>query len=123
MNQEINKYLTEAMGLNRHRVVYQGVDEWECTICKEEWHTEEELIAQEHKNINFSTWDGFGQLWSWAIKQDWWWDEFVWGMKGKRKDEAFIKHTSKTQWDLDFKLINPENFANAIYNFLKEAEE
>lgn len=85
MNTERDKFLTEAMGL------------------LERWHDGD--FIRTGNSINFSTWQGFGELWEWSKKQEWWY-EF---------------------WKIDFgisiikcELINPNNFANAVYNFLKE---
>ena len=80
-NKERDKFLTESMG--------------EC------WH--------EFSN-NFSTWEGFGKLWEWAVKQEWFSD--------------FLKHAEKimkmpiTGWIEYF--VQPDRFADALYKFLKE---
>jgi hypothetical protein len=54
---------------------------------------------------DFSTWQGFGKLWEWATKQEWW--------------LIFEAKTFLTGKEI-VKVVNPTNFAKAIYEFLKE---
>lgn len=56
-----------------------------------------------NSNIDFSTWEGFGKLWEWAKKQEWWHKEFLY-----------------KQYMGDLKLIHPDRFADAVYTFLTE---
>lgn len=62
----------------------------------------EGCIVSINENNSFSNWNGFGKLWEWTEKQEWFKD--FW---------ATIKDT-KQQY------INPDRFANAMYEFLKE---
>ena len=79
MKEEINTYLSKVMGYD---------------------------ISTQYNLPDFSTWEGFGLLWEWARKQEWW------------KREFSIKFTENERW-VDDMHINPEKFAMAIYNFLK----
>lgn len=95
--EEINKYLTEAMG--------------EC------WHTSfnntESLCScgkpayccYYTKNNDFFTWEGFGKLKEWVEVQEWW-------------KEWYSNHYMSAWY-----FVNPERFATAIYGFLKEREK
>jgi hypothetical protein len=91
--------------------------------CWHEWDTAEALghfqcskcgkmemgfRCDEDEDIDFSTWDEFGMLWKWANEQDWW-EDFT--------DKNY--HCCRT--DLD--MINPDKFANIIYNYLKEKKD
>ena len=61
------------------------------------------------KNLDKNVaWAHFGKLWEWATKQEWWFN-FL-------SDQEYIH-----EWEI-IKLINPANFAKAIYEFLKEGE-
>ena len=85
-----DKFLTEAMG--------------EC------WHQRQRHGTYlYYKNNYISTWQGFGKLWEWAEDQKWW-DEFV--------DKDLVSRGHKP-WLFPLGWINPNNFANALYEFLK----
>ena len=56
-----------------------------------------------HKQIDFLTWEGFGKLWEWAIKQDWW----------KRFDTLYFSTNYQTYHAVRV-LISPEKFAKAV---------
>ncbi|MCK5236498.1 MAG: hypothetical protein KAR06_05870 [Deltaproteobacteria bacterium] len=101
---EQNKFLTEAMGFCYHvwELKENFIDGHECIHCKKYWPM---MPATQIDGINFSTWVGFGKLWNWAIEQNWW-DEFIM----RPFSQAHIIEN----------LINPERFANAVYEFLKE---
>jgi hypothetical protein len=95
-NIERDKFLTEMMGECWHeqgKANYAGgmFLFWTCAKCKEGF---------KKSDINdFSAWEGFGKLWEFAIKQDWW--------------QGFLnKQTTE--------IINPDRFSNAVYEFLKE---
>jgi len=53
----------------------------------------------------FSTWNGFGRLWVWAQNQDWWND--------------FFQSSCHEATDWFQLMINPDQFATAVYNYLK----
>ena len=113
--EEINKFLTEAMGLGWHEYLKVSGDsihiplELNCGSCGE-------VVAREPDRIeinnDFSTWQGFGKLWEWARKQDWW-NEFIFPLEDLIKS---IRPIPRIHLDL----INPEPFAKAIYEFLKD---
>lgn len=93
--EERDKFLTETMGLCWHesKQFIWGSAVWkECTKCK----TKKKL-----KNNNFSTWEGFGKLYEWLIWSKYG-DEFL--------NDYFLFPTH----------MNPDNFANAVYEYLKD---
>lgn len=98
-NLERDKFLTEAMG-----------DKW-LTKADENPNWPPQFQA---RNNNFSTWSGFGKLWEWASKQDWW-GEFV-KKHGKLdcncgcNDGSIALHFIKPK--------GPYNFPDEIYEFL-----
>lgn len=80
-----------------------------------DFDTEEVCQKCNHKeadNIRFSTWNGFGVLFKWAIKQEWWGD-FSYAIGLQNGDPEVI-------W-IDF--IDPEVFADNIYTYLSTPEE
>lgn len=77
MNTERDKHLTEAMG--------------EC------WYQSNQTY-----NTNFSTWEGFGKLWEWSQKQEWW-EDYI---------NNFENHSLIN--------VNPDRFADTVYTYLKE---
>lgn len=54
----------------------------------------------------FSLWHYFGELWEWAKGQEWW-EDFI--IKKTHANAIFLE-----------RIINPDNFADAIYEFLQE---
>ena len=99
-----DKFLTEAMELCWHDLVKVGKYQMACFKCGK--------AKQFALNPDFSTWQGFGQLWGWAIKQDWF-REF--------KMLLFLSH-GKTCYEVDafLSFVNPNRFADALYEYLKE---
>jgi len=131
MNQQRDKFLTEAMGIKSSgnykvgitypfpagSIAFRGTLE-DC-----------ESYTNRHKNkgyagdiafiepvnvriINFSTWPSFGKLWEWAINQKWW-QKFA----QEKLDKMYYVNDEDV---FPQELINPDNFANAVYDFLKE---
>jgi hypothetical protein len=107
MNTERDKFLTEAMGECWHEWHYRvyGYYQAICRKCGRE--------VKEAFDNDFSTWTGFGKLWEWAQKQEWW--------------RKFWYHTSMPMLDgsniaipRDQQIIHPDNFANALYSSLRE---
>ena len=118
--EEINKYLTEAMGECWHE--YKS---GECTCIKCGMFPESGTTAlvgtpensvKHHilKRPNFFTWQGFGKLWEWATKQKWW-------KKFEQLKFEYLTVDCKYcgRGNIKLTLINPTNFANAIYEFLQ----
>ena len=98
-----DKFLTEAMGECWHEQHIKNDKHIWC-ICGEEFTRGCDL--REHiawRVENFSTWEGFGKLWEWAPKQEWWQDWF---------GNNYIRI---------WYFIDPDRFADAVYEFLKEA--
>lgn len=109
--EEINKYLTEQLGECWHEYVWQTayapqVDSYyKCIDCSHEVFGQ----TMNPGNGDFSTPDGFFKLWRWAIEQEWW-NDFINSIGGW------------TVWIEPEKIIDPETFAKAIANYLKERE-
>jgi hypothetical protein len=62
------------------------------------------------QQVNYSTWEGLGRLFPWAITQVWW--------------EDFLDHCHFTMIEFYWtKLIEPHIFAEKIYEFLKIRDE
>jgi hypothetical protein len=60
--------------------------------------------------IDFSTPEGFFKLLDWAKEQSWW-------------EQFLIKHCQASHYThiaIDIKYVNPDRFASAIYEYLKE---
>ena len=107
-NEDINKYLTEAMGECWHDYLkllnddHSGSPHFICKKCDEHHY------SWDYQHSDFFTWQGYGKLWEWATKQEWWWK--FWDVN--------IPEDDRGGGVVDF--INPTNFANAIYEYLKE---
>lgn len=104
MNTERDKFLTEAMGECWHNLGEKYTTEigWCIKCCT--WHKH---------NHNFSIWSGFGKLWEWAQKQEWW-KSFVW----VHGDSTRAKYRKESTFSVKF--LHPDRFADALYQFLKE---
>jgi len=117
MNEQRDKFLTEVMGGCWHKfeLVPKNFDDGlresdECCLCGEE--------KPVGKPLDFSKWTGFGKLWEWATRQDWWrdfcyklWDDRVaYGVTNSCR--LICKNSVHND------IINPERFADAIYEFL-----
>jgi hypothetical protein len=104
MNTERDKFLTEAMGGCWHDFSkLQNMGFTAYLICDKCGATEI------NETTNFSTWGGFGKLWEWSQKQEWW-TMFCFKMK------------DQIDWDIDDFLnhhINPDRFADAVYEFVR----
>lgn len=68
-------------------------------------------IGHKNETIDFSTWFGFGELWEWSKEQDW----------CKEFRQIYLNKAASEGVIVAF-LINPDRFANAVYEFLKEAK-
>ena len=101
MNEEINKYLTEAMGECWH--VFKLIDfEYKCRCGLDSMYP---TVT----NNEFFTWEGFGKLFTWTKEQGWWIDFILQQRSGVTN---FCE------------LLSPEVFAKAIYAFLnREAKD
>jgi hypothetical protein len=102
---ERDKFLTEAMGECWHEwIPSNDFDGMACKFCEDYEH-------ESGKRNNFSTWEGFGKLWNWAQKQEWW---------GKFEDLIFYGKADPCGGWFDTLLIHPDRFADAIFSYLKE---
>ena len=111
---ERDKFLTEAMGECWHEPKLANALQSVCKHCKQmryrsTKHINENLAPEWAQKYDFSTWQGFGKLWEWAEDQKWW-DEFV--------DKDLVSRGHKP-WLFPLGWIKPNNFANALYEFLK----
>jgi hypothetical protein len=71
-------------------------------------------------NYDFSTWKGFGVLWNWASKQEWF-GEVALALNHHEPDSEGIYHKDCMN-DINMFYINPDRFATAIYDYLSEAK-
>ena len=111
MNEEISKYLTEAMGECWHDNTHTKGNHTICNDCRITgyltnywWDKMKEL------RTDFSTWEGFGKLWEWSRNQEWWRD---FAGQWEYLDSSLFTTA------LD-EMINPETFSNSIYDFLNK---
>ncbi len=112
MNTERDQYLTEAIGECWHNIptYFHSLSLNNTTNC-----TKCTRVINKESNNDFSTWNGFGKLWGWSVKQDWW-KQFMYVCKAKPYKFCFM-NDQIFLWD---ELVNPSIFANAIYEFLEE---
>ena len=120
MNTERDKFLTEAIG--------------ECWHDPDPWLDADQFFPDPRyaccgvskirgkKLIDFSTWDGFGKLWTWAQEQEWF-DLFQCCLYY----HEYLKHCHRPGDErldndkvLHNELIHPDRFADAVYNFLSK---
>lgn len=69
----------------------------------EAWYESKDGLGWKVWNDDFSTWDAFGKLWEWSQKQPFW-----------------MKMISKFHTEGFYHFINPDRFANAVYDYLKK---
>lgn len=121
MNSERDKFLTEAMGECWHEPakppkcipeIRLGVMP-RCGKCGTALYS---LSTPFKKNEwpSYDAWEDFGKLWEWAQKQEWFTDFIALYHKS-------IPHRMHEETVWINKLFHPDRFANALYNFLKEA--
>lgn len=107
--QERDKFLTEAMGLCWH----DSVTNETCDNCgiTADVNMPNYVPPFQGKwlRIDFSTWAGFGALWEWAQKQEWW-------------DEFMIHSKFTYSYESAETLINPTVLSYAVYEYLKGRE-
>ena len=100
MNTERDKFLTEARGECWHEFSSTAVTSSCYKCCR---------ILPACTFIDFSTWEGFGKLYSWCKEQEWW-TMFCYYRFG---DGNYIGYKV-------FEFIEPDRFADAVYEFLKD---
>ena len=100
-NEPRDKAITELMGLCWHDFSNESIDH--CPLCGKKY-------TKLDPRINFSTWDGFGTLFTWAREQDWF-KSFCW------KNCLFY-----TPHHLPTRLVNPDIFADALLDYLSSSD-
>jgi hypothetical protein len=99
---ERDKFLTEAMGECWHEWYWFNYHKHKCKNCNiDAVYNNYSQLEIATKNINFSTWEGFGKLCEWSEVQEWW--------------ETFVYRNLPT----DHSFVKPDKFANKIYSYLK----
>lgn len=101
MNVERDKFLTEAMDECYHEYspdYLKMYNTYKCKKCKREFLN--------NYQYPFSTWEGFGKLWEWCLAKG-----ILFGINSVMNR---LDHQVKKEF------INPDNFANAVYEYLKE---
>lgn len=66
--------------------------------------------TDQFRAIDFSTWEGFGKLWEWALKQEWF-KEIPFNFDDNRYHDDYML------FPVDF--IHPDRLADAVYEYLK----
>lgn len=113
---ERDKRLTEAMGECWHEVKlpnFTGIGHVECRKCglvhnyllDEDWHPD------------FSTWERFGKLFAWFIQQPWKKE------LAKKIGTVICDCDECGDFDINVHWINPDRFADAVDEFLREREK
>ena len=106
-----DKYLTEAMGECWHKDTL-GCSDFTCSLCGKLRGVNRTI---EDIRTDFSTPEGFFKLWNWAIEQEWW--PQVIGELVADKWDGPLRNVFSSESIA--RAINPDNFANAIYEYLK----
>jgi len=121
VNIERDKFLTEKMGQcwHNHSIIAGGfvVNPFDhgkgptriCDKCGQDWSSFTVYDRFGRVNPDLSTWPGFGLLWEWAQKQEWF-TKFKYFYIGGAT-EVFMKLGES---------IHPDKFADALYEYLKE---
>jgi len=106
--EEINRYLTEAMGLCWHKYRPIGFGKYGCWDCGYE--------NKDKKQRDFFSPEGFFILLNWAKGENWWYPEFEhW--------KLCDWENSKSYGMIKSYLINPEVFPIEVYNYLRGREK
>jgi hypothetical protein len=106
MNIERDKFLTEAMGECWHIVNYGR-----CEKCNKVIHRDRDEIDDYSLNLHFSSWDGFGKLIGF-INHNTDMRDFI--------SEYFDNGDGNWPFNWVARKINPDKFANALYEYLME---
>lgn len=118
INIEREKFLNELLGKCWHE--WKEIGRWDgiergyidvCTKCGLEEHT---LKMYGAEVIDFSTWEGFGKLWVFIKKQNWY-INFVF----KILWSGYSPYPSSIM-DIPDKYINPNELANAVFKYFRE---
>ncbi len=110
VDNDINKMLIEAMGFRTYEREYHY--RRDCTIQTVYFDPTKPVNRKDNrakKIPDFTTWEGFGILLSWAKEQVWWYDFVGISQDGLAHDD----------WEaLAIDLVNPAAFATAVYEEL-----
>ena len=79
-----------------------------CDICGEIWESR-------FYNPDYFTWEGFGIVWKFAIKQDWWNEFKIWYWNFHKNKGVAPVGDSINEY-----IINPKTFARDVLGFLNE---
>lgn len=117
MKTERDKFLTEQMGECWHewKIVEEDSRRSRHQSC-EKCGSRYTLLQYDHiddQKTSFSTWEGFGKLWEWAKVHEWW-ATFTDPFYGPKVNNSALPVFN----DVDY-AINPDRFADAVYEFLK----
>lgn len=105
MNSERDKFLTEKMGECWHEGYFDSDENIWVGECEQNW------------NNNFSKWEGFGKLINWCRKQEFWSEDvLLWKIYVDEEDQ------NCGGFFIDERLVDPNIFADFIYNLLKDEE-
>jgi hypothetical protein len=117
-NEERNKYLTEKMGVCWHEWDWQRSSTGMPSVHAPMWCSKCKSYSN-GKDVcrDFDTWVGFGLLWEWANKQEWFWLFTCKQMFSENADAPFEKVDDDGNFHKD--IIHPTRFADALYEFLK----
>ena len=132
---ERDKFLTEAMSECWHENIrdMNGITHiLKCTCGRIYSSGRKEYIDSEvnHelrkeyacRNNDFSTWGGFGKLWEWTSKQEWWDSFYPYSLCSQSVTVSTLCYSGQDEifHIFDQKFIDPDKFANAVYEYLKE---
>ena len=116
---ERDKFLTEAMGECWHEWEGHVSDYKRCMKCHKDGGYPEGFRVRLINN-NFSIWEGFGKLWEFCQKQEWW-NDFC--LHHKDSDNMKVAIVVMSSNYLHEDIINPDRFADAVYEYLKSKED
>lgn len=71
--------------------------------------------------IEGTPWYWFGMIWDWANEQDWW-EDFLQETWRELSNHRQQDRVLDMQMGVRMELINPQRFADDIYNFLQRRE-
>jgi hypothetical protein len=98
---ERDRFLTEAIGECWHEKVDRFIGNQNFYICSK-CDIPHHVLQGHGLHPNYSAWNGFGKLWDWCLKQEWW-DTFVYN-----------------NLPVDHSYVNPDKFSDILYKYLKE---
>lgn len=109
-----DKYLTKAMGECWHVLDCcpekdsDGIT-YHCELCNADFSFSWDKVGSSLKfNNDFSTWEGFGKLWEFCQKQEWW---------------ENLGNYLDSRTDVPESLVHPDRFADAVFSYLKERDK